>query len=172
MERHGVFMQIAFLKVAYQTEEHLLKCSNVFQIPAELFPLLLITARNHKFRKILRKLNFCTWFYKPITFCSKKADEACFSRNGTLYIHNTHTWTEENPHLVQHTFSASVFDKCLGWHAILAHARVILFFFLTMSRMQCNVAKFCRFSKSTHCFQCLQFRISIFHCVCVLREIQ
>ena len=37
-------------------------------------------------------------------------DEACFTRNGILNVHNSHTWAVENPHTTRHTYHQQRFS--------------------------------------------------------------
>lgn len=66
-------------------------------------------------RNILRRLDGNINFARNVLF----TDEACFTRNGIPNIHNSHLWTEANPHAIveahhQHTFSLNVWAGIVG----------------------------------------------------------
>lgn len=47
-------------------------------------------------------------------------DEACFTWNGILNIHNQHTWADENPHCFQETRFQQQFSICV-WVGIIGN---------------------------------------------------
>lgn len=75
------------------------------------------------------RLEFCQWFLHKISnnprFTSTVlfTDEANFSRNGIMNVHNTHSWDYENPHVIvesrfQQEFSVNVWAGIYGDHLI------------------------------------------------------
>lgn len=80
------------------------------------------------------RVRFCTWFRhkqaRDVDFCASIlfTDECCFTRNGVLNFHNTHHWSDANPHVIQqsrfqHRFSVNVWagivgDRLLGPHVL------------------------------------------------------
>ena len=72
---------------------------------------------------------FCEWLQQQCAqnqhFLSNilVTDEACFTRNGIMNFHNTHTWAVENPKTIQqrafqHRFSINVWAGIIGDHLV------------------------------------------------------
>ena len=87
-------------------------------------PIHALTERDYR-----QRVDFCRWllaqemenngFVAEVLF----SDEAYFTRNGMVNLHNTHTWAAENPHATttrghQERFSINVWAGILGDHLI------------------------------------------------------
>lgn len=75
------------------------------------------------------RLHFCRWLLNEhnndSTFLSRVlfTDEATFTRRGMLNTRNSHTWSDENPHVAktthfQHEFSVNVWCGIIGDHLL------------------------------------------------------
>lgn len=79
-----------------------------------------------------RRLDFCSWLLQKdiedYTFLEKIlfTDEAQFSKNGIINLHNLHSWSEQNPHTARQTrsqfrFSVLVWAEIIGNRLIGPH---------------------------------------------------
>lgn len=73
----------------------------------------------------LPRENFCRWFIAcaqanpNFTYNILSSDEATFTQNGLWNFHNSHIWSDENPHCIiqrntQHRFSINVWVGIIG----------------------------------------------------------
>ncbi|KAK3879573.1 hypothetical protein Pcinc_015860 [Petrolisthes cinctipes] len=84
--------------------------------------------RQHLLDDLPRRMDYCTWLADHPHLCKKIlfTNEAIFTRSGSYNTHNTHWWSNENPHKTverhfQHQFSVIFWcgvldDQLIGPH--------------------------------------------------------
>ncbi|KAB0805629.1 hypothetical protein PPYR_02599 [Photinus pyralis] len=112
---------------------HELDCSNmsVWQVLNDegMHPFHLQKVQGLSHNDYAPRVETCQWFLQQCQaepdFASllMHTDECCFTRDGYFNVHNSHVWSENNPHAThvdssQHKFSINIWADIIGDHLI------------------------------------------------------